>query len=450
MFSIDSETVEVETLWNDGAMLDIKDLMEACVKHMVENVSGRNWWKWLRFSGKENCEPVQTAVLTYVNEHYLDCLEDENFEKLNSAEVTIFIRLSDFVFCLQILRIYVIDTIGRILQVLTILRLPVRNECSEETIFDRVAEWVKVDEWNRAQEAAGLLKELDLASLPKEFLRNRFEEERILRNIRCRKVYDEAMIRIERANAGQLNNRASRVSSGGHSGNGEETSQDAQQRTLEAVVSSSSIGLGTTSHANHFGSEEMAGNNHERPRKKRKYGETLRDVQDRSLSPVASPVLSSPPAMEVAFDNEGQAECKVIIKVEPFSTADDRKQIIYIRQGQFPRKLMATDLHSEPIEVAEYHGREFAEFLWVPPQRRLYALGGMVRHQCTKEVMYLERSSSTQWMSATKMIDERTRFKPAVLGNHIYAVTLHHALYLCSFKLTMKLFHGFFMILADL
>ena len=79
--------MEVETLWNDAAILDIKDLMEACVNYMIESVSMSNWWKLLRFSRKENCKPLQTAIMNYINDQYLDCLEDENFKKLKSEEV---------------------------------------------------------------------------------------------------------------------------------------------------------------------------------------------------------------------------------------------------------------------------------------------------------------------------------------------------------------------------
>ena len=91
--NIDSGTVEVETVWNDAAILGIKDLMEACVNYMIDNVGMCNWWKWLRFSGKENFEPLKTAIMNFIGEKYLDCLGDENFTKLKSAEVTPFHRI---------------------------------------------------------------------------------------------------------------------------------------------------------------------------------------------------------------------------------------------------------------------------------------------------------------------------------------------------------------------
>ena len=201
------------------------------------------------------------------------------------------------------------------LQVITILRLPARQNCPGETIFDRALEWVKFDEWNRAEEAPDILMDLNLASLPMEILRNRFEQEKVLRNVHCRKIYEEIMTSKEKAELGPSSSRAIRNTSGEHMGSG--PSKEPQQNTCESTVSSSLIGDDSFGTSNFSTDEESNGDGHERPWKLMRFDGTYSGVVDESSDPFASHLLGSSPA-EIGIESESVEECELVIKVEPF------------------------------------------------------------------------------------------------------------------------------------
>ena len=154
---------------------------------------------------------------------------------------------------------------------------------------------------------------------------------------------------------------------------------------------------------------------------------------DQSSNKGIPPILKSS-LSEVQCENSREQDVERVDDSMTTSPTDARKQIIYIRRWRGKLKLMATDIFSQPREIAEFRGRKHGELLWVPQQQRLYIIGGFM-YTTSREVKYLERSS-LQWTTVAEMIHERAYFSSVIVGNYIFAVSCSRVYFFSSVQMS--------------
>lgn len=191
----------VEKLYQANLILDVVGVTEKCSAYMMLHIDDGNWDKRFQFARTQKCGDLIDLVIYHVSQDYVYYLRTPQFLDMRKEDVSF--RSLGYIcnsYC-DLEGMKVEHRYNKFLQVIGILNIPERLNHPEEEIFDCVLKWLKFNEEERARDAPDLIKELDYAQLSSQFLKRKFETERVLNSIACSKILQEALGQMEAATA---------------------------------------------------------------------------------------------------------------------------------------------------------------------------------------------------------------------------------------------------------
>lgn len=154
----------VQTLLPAANLLQLSDVQEACCEFLQAQLHPSNCLGIRAFADLHGCLDLLAHCDTYIEQHFVEVTENEEFLALPANQVAHLIS-SD--------------------------RLSVP---SEEQVFEAVMNWVNQDLGNRESQLGSLMEHVRLPLLSQEYLVQRVEEEPLLKgNLPCKDFLIEAM-----------------------------------------------------------------------------------------------------------------------------------------------------------------------------------------------------------------------------------------------------------------
>ncbi|KAG0425445.1 hypothetical protein HPB47_027390 [Ixodes persulcatus] len=161
---VTEENVQASTLLPAANLLQLSDVQEACCEFLQGQLHPSNCLGIRAFADLHGCLDLLSHCDTYIEQHFVEVTENEEFLALSANQVAHLIS-SD--------------------------RLSVP---SEEQVFEAVMSWVNQDLDNRESQLGTLMEHVRLPLLSQEYLVQRVEEEPLLKgNLPCKDFLIEAM-----------------------------------------------------------------------------------------------------------------------------------------------------------------------------------------------------------------------------------------------------------------
>ena len=153
----------VESLLSASCLLQVSGVMGACCEFMKNQLDSDNCLSVRSFAEAHSCQELVQVADAFVQEHYTEVLEGEEFLRLSSRELA------------------------------SLLESDQLNVQNEEQVFESVMRWAKHDIDSRKEDIAEVLCHVRLPLLSPSYLVSRVSTEPIIRgDQRCRDLVDEA------------------------------------------------------------------------------------------------------------------------------------------------------------------------------------------------------------------------------------------------------------------
>ncbi|CAG7836809.1 unnamed protein product [Allacma fusca] len=430
----------VENMHQAANQLKIEGFLEKIQEYLTVNIDDSNWDRRLKFARIQHMDDLTDVVISHISSDYIRYLQTPQFLELPAEEV------------------------------FTVLSAPVRLENPEEAIFSAILKWLKYKQSERIRSAAALLEEIDLSSLPEDFLQFHFDKEEVLRTIECleilRKIFKKPFQPESRVDEDVFifPEPATNV-----------VHPKPKQLKTEIIDSPSKLskphevslsGRGKVRRRKSKNVPDDTVEQEDAPPEKKSKAENAEPATE-PVKPVRALARKKTGGLRSHYEaiktqNEiANKNCDVeagsrtskssdpsTTKITPSDSTNSKAdstevlanntvfKVIYLRECEKEgARVMMTDLCQKyPQQLRPFlKCNKSTSLLWVSQIRRMYALGGVTTVlnengssnlvKYSSEAVLLKNSDKEKhWLKGPDMIQERTNFTPVIIGDYIYAV----------------------------
>ncbi|CAG7696154.1 unnamed protein product [Allacma fusca] len=369
----------VENMYQAANQLRIGSCLEKIQDYLTLEINDSNWDRRLKFARIQRMDDLTDVAISYISSDYVGYLETPQFLELPAEEV------------------------------FTVLSAPVRMQIPEEAIFSAILKWLKYKQNERVTIAAALLAEMDLSSIPDDFLQFHLDEEEVLQTIECleivRKICKKPFQLASQVDV-DIIIFPEPATNGFH--------QNSKQLKTEVIDSPPKL---PTPHE-----ASLSGRGKLRRRKSKNVPNDTVEQED------------APPEKKNT-QNQNLSDCNNSMESSTEMLAYNTVfKVVYLRECEKGgARVMMTDLYEKYQQLRPFlNWNKSTSLLWVNHIRRMYVLGGVttvfkekgstnVVKYSSEAVLLKNSDKEKHWLKGPDMIQERTNFTPVIIGDYIYA-----------------------------